>query len=203
MGATLSTSVVWRSRYAEGVAPSTGSDDDNDALTTVRFCVPTECPPDGEPTSRGSARAAGYDVHANVDLTLPPRSGWVAVGTGVKMAIDACLKGGPFERSPHFTLYAQIQSRSGMARKNNVVAFAGIIDADYRGEIVVLLKNESDNEFHVARGDRIAQIVFKMAYLPDLTPCADVGSDFPTVRGSGGFGSTGTRVVDVQPIERA
>jgi dUTP pyrophosphatase len=212
MGATLSTSVVWRSRYAEGVASgpdaeagahSTGSDDDTDALTTVRFCVPTECPPGGEPTSRGSAKAAGYDVHSNLAVTLPPRSGWVAVGTGVKIAIDACLKGGPFERSPHFTLYAQIQSRSGMARNDGVVAFAGIIDADYRGEIVVLLKNESDNEFHVVRGDRIAQIVFKMAYLPELTPCADVAAEHPTVRGAGGFGSTGGAGPAIQPVEGA
>jgi len=89
-----------------------------------------------------------------------------------------------------------------MASKD-VVAFAGIIDADYRGEIVVLLKNESDNEFHVNRGDRIAQIVFKMAYLPELTPCADVGSDYPTVRGSGGFGSTDIQVPEVQPLEGA
>jgi len=55
----------------------------------------------------------------------------------------------------------------------------------------------------VVRGDRIAQIVFKMAYLPELTPCADVGSDFPTVRGSGGFGSTGGAGPAIQPVERA
>jgi len=85
---------------------------------------------------------------------------------------------------------AQIRSRSGLAAKNGIVVTnsPGTVDADYRGEIMVILTNTSNNRFTVERGMRIAQMVISRVPLVRLVDIDEVSE---TDRGSGGFGSTG------------
>jgi dUTP pyrophosphatase len=69
---------------------------------------------------------------------------------------------------------------------------AGVVDADYRGQLGVLLFNHSDTDFFVAAGDRIAQLILEVARTPAVEEASDLGSE-PTGRGASGFGSTGVR----------
>jgi dUTP pyrophosphatase len=122
--------------------------------------------------------AAGMDVAAAVDkpviLGLGER---LAIPTGFAMAVPAGYE-------------AQIRPRSGLALKHGVtVANApGTIDSDYRGEVAILLVNLGDQDFTIARGMRIAQMV--VAPVTQVTPIA-TDSLADTERGDAGFGSTG------------
>lgn len=141
--------------------------------------IPTQILRGGaQPPQYMSAGAAGADLFACLDvpLELPPGES-VPVPTGVALAIPHGTAGFVFARSG-------LATKSGLAPANKV----GVIDSDYRGEIVVWLYNQSDTVRTVAPGDRIAQIVF----LP--TPQATFfkqNSLEDTERGEGGFGSTG------------
>ena len=84
---------------------------------------------------RGSALAAGYDLSASADCVVPGR-GKALVGTGLSMAIPP-------------TCYGRIAPRSGLAWKNFIDTGAGVIDADYRGEVKVLLFNHNEEDFNV------------------------------------------------------
>ena len=120
--------------------------------------------------------AAGMDVLAAEDVTLAP-GGRHAVATGFALAIPQGYE-------------IQTRPRSGLALKHGIsLANApGTIDADYRGELKIILVNLGNEEFHVARGDRIAQLV-----LAPVVQAAwdEVGELDDTARGAGGFGSTG------------
>jgi dUTP pyrophosphatase len=85
---------------------------------------------------------------------------------------------------------AQVRPRSGLATKHGVTVLntPGTVDADYRGEICVLLINHGDQPFPVRRGERIAQMVIASVARAELVPAVSLSS---TDRGSGGFGSTG------------
>ena len=85
---------------------------------------------------------------------------------------------------------AQVRPRSGLALKHGVTVLnsPGTIDSDYRGEVCVILINHGDAPFTVARGDRIAQIIFAPVTQPRLIEVTDLPE---TQRGGGGFGSTG------------
>jgi dUTP pyrophosphatase len=85
---------------------------------------------------------------------------------------------------------AQVRPRSGLAAKHGVTVLnaPGTVDADYRGEISVLLINHGDSPFTIRRGERIAQMVIAPVSRAQLLPVASLSS---TARGSGGFGSTG------------
>jgi dUTP pyrophosphatase len=124
--------------------------------------------------------AAGMDLRAAVEepVTLAPGERRL-IPTGVRMAIPAGFEG-------------QVRARSGLALRSGLgMANApGTIDSDYRGEIGVILINWSDAPQTVARGDRIAQIVFAPVARAELREAA-VGED--TARGAGGFGHTGVR----------
>lgn len=72
--------------------------------------------------------------------------------------------------------------------KNFIDTGAGVIDADYRGEVKVLLFNHSDKDFDVKAGDRIAQLVLERIYTPEVMEVENLEE---SVRGAGGFGSTG------------
>jgi len=126
-----------------------------------------------------TAQAAGMDLMAAVDMpvTLAP-GGRVAIPTGLSIALPQGFE-------------AQVRPRSGLAFKNGVTVLnaPGTIDADYRGEIKVLLINHGDAPFVVERGMRIAQMV--IARHVHVTWQAAEALD-ETVRGDGGFGSTGT-----------
>jgi dUTP pyrophosphatase len=87
---------------------------------------------------------------------------------------------------------AQVRPRSGLALKHGVTCLnaPGTIDADYRGEVGVILANFGEEDFEVQRGTRIAQMVIARVPIVALAQVAELGG---TKRGSGGFGSTGTQ----------
>ncbi|KIW93141.1 deoxyuridine 5'-triphosphate nucleotidohydrolase [Cladophialophora bantiana CBS 173.52] len=124
--------------------------------------------------TRGSAFAAGYDLYAAKPITIPSR-GKALVSTDLSIA------------TPEGT-YGRIAPRSGLAAKHFIDTGAGVIDADYRGEVKVLLFNHSEVDFEVKKGDRIAQLVLERIYTPDIVEVNDLEE---SVRGAGGFGSTG------------
>ncbi|MEJ7933064.1 dUTP diphosphatase [Sphingobium sp. AN558] len=123
-----------------------------------------------------TAHAAGMDVVSAEDLTLPP-GGRHAVATGFAMAIPEGYE-------------VQVRPRSGLALKHGISLpnTPGTIDADYRGELKIILINLGDQPFVIARGDRIAQLV---AARVQIATFAEVEILDDTARGSGGFGSTG------------
>ncbi|KAL3640840.1 hypothetical protein CASFOL_015808 [Castilleja foliolosa] len=124
--------------------------------------------------SRGSPLSAGYDLSSATETKVPAR-GKALIPTDLSIAI------------PQGT-YARIAPRSGLAWKHSIDVGAGVIDADYRGPIGVILFNHSDVDFEVKYGDRIAQLIIETILTPVVTEVNDLDS---TVRGSGGFGSTG------------
>ena len=90
--------------------------------------------------------------------------------------------------------YGRIAPRSGLAAKNFIDTGAGVIDADYRGEVKVLLFNHSEVDFEVKVGDRVAQLVLERIYTPEVVVVEELEE---SVRGAGGFGSTGVSAGDV------
>jgi dUTP pyrophosphatase len=87
------------------------------------------------------------------------------------------------------TADGRIAPRSGLASKNFIDTGAGVIDADYRGPVKVLLFNHADTDFAVKEGDRVAQLVIERIYTPEVVEVQELEA---SVRGAGGFGSTGT-----------
>lgn len=125
--------------------------------------------------TRGSAFSAGYDLYSSQVTTVPAR-GQALVDTDISMALPAGT-------------YGRVAPRSGLAVKNSIQTGAGVIDADYRGQVKILLFNHSDKDFAIAEGDRVAQLVIERIYTPDVVEVAELEE---SVRGAGGFGSTGT-----------
>jgi len=127
---------------------------------------------------RMSKGASGYDVHAAV--TEP-----VTIAPGERRLIPT-----GFALSMPNGLEAQIRPRSGLAFKHGITTLntPGTVDADYRGEVKVLLFNAGQEDFTVNRGERIAQMVFQV--VPDIE-LAEVEELDQTERGAGGFGHTG------------
>jgi len=127
-----------------------------------------------------SAHAAGLDLLAAVPedqpLTLAPGAR-ALVPTGLAIALPEGFE-------------AQVRPRSGLAAKHGVTVLnaPGTVDADYRGEISVILINHGHEPFAVRRGERIAQMVIAAVARAELVPVTTLAS---TARGSGGFGSTG------------
>ncbi len=131
-----------------------------------------------------SAGAAGADLRANLPaaireagIVLPP-GGRALIPTGFAIAVPAGWE-------------AQVRARSGLALKHGIALpnAPGTIDSDYRGPLGVILINLGDADFHVAHGDRIAQLV--------IAPAPQAAFDLveeldDTQRGQGGFGSTGS-----------
>lgn len=120
--------------------------------------------------------AAGMDVLSAEDVTLAP-GGRHAVATGLAMAIP-----------PGFEI--QVRPRSGLALKHGITVpnTPGTIDSDYRGELKVILINHGAEPFEIRRGDRVAQLV-----LAPVVQASWLETDRldETLRGEGGFGSTG------------
>ena len=123
--------------------------------------------------------AAGADLRAALDADMVLEPGARAlVPTGFAMALPAGYE-------------AQIRPRSGLAYKHGITCLntPGTIDADYRGEVKVLLINHGQEPFAITRGERIAQMVIAAITQPAFVS-VEILDD--TVRGAGGFGSTGT-----------
>ncbi len=123
-----------------------------------------------------SAGAAGMDVVSAEDVTIAPAARH-AVATGLTIAIPAGFE-------------IQVRPRSGLALKHGItVANApGTIDSDYRGELKVILINHGAAPFAILRGDRIAQLVLAPVSQASWLEVSELDE---TVRGTGGFGSTG------------
>lgn len=124
--------------------------------------------------TRASVLSAGYDLSSAIETKIPAR-GRVLVPTDLSIAI------------PEGT-YARIAPRSGLALKHAIDVGAGVIDADYRGPVGVILFNHSDVDFEVKAGDRIAQMILEKIITPEVMEVEDLDS---TLRGEAGFGSTG------------
>ena len=123
-----------------------------------------------------SAHAAGLDVVAAESLTLAPGARH-AVATGFAIAIPEGYE-------------VQVRPRSGLALKHGITCLntPGTIDADYCGEVKVILANLGAEPFEIARGERIAQLVPAPVLRADFNVVESLGQ---TERGAGGFGSTG------------
>jgi deoxyuridine 5'-triphosphate nucleotidohydrolase len=134
--------------------------------------------PDAVIPLRCSYRAAGFDLSSCVDGILPARS-WKMFDTGIAIEIpEEC------------NCYARVAPRSGLALKKGIMTGAGVVDADYRNTIGVILFNHNDEDFEVKKGDRIAQLIFEKIYTP-LLEVIEADELSETERGMKGFGSTG------------
>jgi dUTP pyrophosphatase len=124
--------------------------------------------------------AAGMDVIAAEDVTLASM-GRHAVATGLAIAIPEGFE-------------VQVRPRSGLALKHGISLpnTPGTIDSDYRGELKVILINLGAEAFEIKRGDRIAQLVVAPVQIGRMIEVEELDE---TVRGAGGFGSTGVRMV--------
>ncbi|XP_014871000.1 deoxyuridine 5'-triphosphate nucleotidohydrolase, mitochondrial [Poecilia latipinna] len=124
--------------------------------------------------TRGSAKAAGYDLYSAYDYSIGPLNKAI-VKTDIQIAV------------PH-GCYGRVAPRSGLAAKHFIDVGAGVVDEDYRGNVGVVLFNFGKETFEVKKGDRVAQLVCEKICYPDLVEEETLDE---TVRGAGGFGSTG------------
>ncbi|KAL4866843.1 dUTPase-like protein [Aspergillus spectabilis] len=160
-------------------SPKMGS---NSIPVTTAPLAPTPIPPllvkkltpAARAPTRGSAFAAGYDLYSAKEVVIPAK-GKGLVDTGLAIAV------------PEGT-YGRVAPRSGLASKHFIDTGAGVIDADYRGEVKVLLFNFSEVDFTIKEGDRVAQLVLERIYTPEVLVVEELEE---SVRGVGGFGSTG------------
>lgn len=126
--------------------------------------------------TKGSALAAGYDLYAS-ESGIIPGHGQTLIKTDLTIIVP-------------IGTYGRVAPRSGLAVKHGISTGAGVVDADYRGEVMVVLFNHSDKDFKVEKGDRIAQLVLEQIVNADIKVITAEELD-TTVRGEGGFGSTG------------
>ena len=140
---------------------------------TLRF---RKVHPDAVLPSYAHPSDAGMDVRSVEDLTIAPGKR-ALVHTGLVMLLPPMYE-------------AQVRPRSGLALKSGITVLntPGTIDSGYRGEVGVILANFGEADFHVKKGDKIAQIVIAPVTQPEIVETTEVDE---TDRGSGGFGSTG------------
>jgi dUTP pyrophosphatase len=127
-----------------------------------------------------TTHAAGADLRAAIDQDMTVEPGNKAlIPTGFAMALPDNFE-------------AQVRPRSGLALKHAITVLntPGTIDADYRGEVGVILINHSDVPFHIQRGDRIAQMIIAPFVQADFQAVSELSE---TERGAGGFGSSGKK----------
>lgn len=128
---------------------------------------------------RATDGSAGYDLKACITedlLLLPGETKMISTGIAIQLASNQYV-GLLFSRSSIAVKYGQIQPNA-----------VGVIDSDYRGEIMVALKNMSTEGYTIHKGDRIAQLVIVPVSLPEVEVCDELEE---SARGTGGFGSTG------------
>jgi deoxyuridine 5'-triphosphate nucleotidohydrolase len=124
--------------------------------------------------SRGSSLSAGLDIYAIEDLTIRPGERALA-RTGLAVAIPEGY-------------YGRLAPRSGLATHKGLDTLAGVIDADYRGEVRCLLYNAGDETIHLPAESKICQLIIEKIITPEAAWADDISD---TERGGGGFGSTG------------
>ncbi|MBD0369989.1 MAG: dUTP diphosphatase [Pyrinomonadaceae bacterium] len=123
--------------------------------------------------TRGSLHAAGLDLYSIESLTIPAHAR-ASVRTGLAVSI------------PH-GFYGRVAPRSGLAVKHGLDVLAGVIDSDYRGEIICALINHGDKPLEIEAGMRVAQLIIEAIATPEAVWSEDLSE---TERGQGGFGST-------------
>lgn len=126
--------------------------------------------------TRGSEKAAGYDLYATANYEIAPHS-TIKVGTGISIALPDNSFGAIFARSG-------LATKKGLRPANCV----GVCDSDYRGEYIVPLHNDTDEMMSIEAGERIAQLIV-MPFIP--VEFEEVDELDETERGNKGFGSTG------------
>jgi len=127
---------------------------------------------------RKTAGSVGFDLSACLEAEISIQPGEThKVGSGLAIALE-----------PGYAAF--IYARSGLGINHGIAPAncVGVIDSDYRGEVIVGLKNSSNTPYTIKNGDRIAQMVIAKCELPDVIPCENLEE---TARGAGGFGSTG------------
>lgn len=130
--------------------------------------------------SYGSEYAAGFDLYAVLDEDITIKSGETyLVKTGLAMEVPVGYAGMIFARSG-------LATKKGLAPANKV----GVVDSDYRGEVMVALHNHSNENRTISHGERIAQMVIMPFYKAEFLEVEELNN---TDRGSGGFGSTGSK----------
>lgn len=127
--------------------------------------------------TKGSKFAAGYDIYAAEDAIIPGH-GQGVVATDISVIVP-------------FGTYGRIAPRSGLALKHGISTGAGVVDADYRGEVRIILFNHKDVDFEIKKGDRIAQMVLEKIVNAEIRSISEADL-LKTERGEGGFGSSGT-----------
>ena len=125
---------------------------------------------------RGSKLAAGYDLSSAYNYTIPKR-GKKLCKTDIAMVIPSGY-------------YGRVAPRSGLTHKHGLDVGAGVIDADYRGNVGVILFNHTDKDFKVNAGDRIAQLILEKIVTPEITEVDELPK---TDRMDKGFGSSGLK----------
>lgn len=121
---------------------------------------------------------AGADLFS-IEDTVVPANGRTLVKTGIAIELEKNSE-------------AQVRSRSGLALKSGIMVLnsPGTVDEGYRGEVGVILFNTTDEDFHIKKHDRIAQLVVKPVHQAHILEVAELSE---TDRGEGGFGSTGVK----------
>lgn len=130
--------------------------------------------PEAKLPTRGSIHAAGLDLYSIEDTTIQAGK-YFPVRTGLSVAIP-------------LGFYGRIAPRSGLAVKQGIDVLAGVIDSDYRGEIICVLINHGETPFFIKAGGRIAQLIVEAIATLKSEWVEELGE---TMRGAGGFGSTG------------
>ena len=128
---------------------------------------------DSQAPTRGSDEAAGYDLYSYESETVVPKQ-IKLIDTGISI------------RVPEGT-YGRIAPRSSVSKKG-ILINAGVIDRDYRGPVKVMVHNLSNNDYVINKNDRIAQLILEQIKTPPVELVEELDD---TVRGEGGFGSTG------------
>ena len=130
--------------------------------------------PNAKTPTKGSLNAAGHDLYSAGDSIIPPGDKGV-IPTDIQLQLP-------------LNCYGRIAPRSGLALNHGIDTLAGVVDADYRGPISVLLINLGNRPFHVRKGDRIAQIIIERIYHACFVHKSTLTN---SERGNSGFGSTG------------
>ena len=130
---------------------------------------------DSTTPTKATPGSAGYDLYSPQTITIRANS-------LLKLPLGLCMEIPPLH-------YGQIKSRSGLCVKHRINAQAGVIDSDYRGEVAVTLVNESEDDYTITKGDRIAQLILLQVPDSSITTSSTLTS---TQRNTGGFGSTDT-----------
>lgn len=124
--------------------------------------------------TRGTPLSAGLDLYCIEELRIAPKAR-ASARTGLRVAIPVGF-------------YGRIAPRSGLAVKQGIDVLAGVIDCDYRGEIICLLYNTSDSLVELGAGSKICQLIIEQVITPSAAWIDDLEE---TARGAAGFGSTG------------